>query len=334
MRTIKKIARYALLILLMYSCKNDTTRILPKVSGSAGEVIVVMSNYNWDGKIGEKLREILAKDYPMLPQSEPAFKLIHIPPNGFNNIFQLNRSIIILKDYKTDVESSMQVQTDVWALTQVVVNLIGSGEDKILEELDQNSDKLYNLLENEERKRIQSVYLRSKKVAIDDKLKKEHGVSLTVPSNFNLDVDTTDFVWISHETPDISQGIFIYHYPYDDDSTFTKDYLVNKRNKYLKKYVPGPVDGSYMSTVKDFSDFEEFSFKSERYVTIMRGLWKVENAFMGGPYISLTTLDEERNRIVTIEGYVYAPKKEKITYVRQLEAVLFSFDIVKEKSDN
>ena len=228
----------------------------------------------------------------------------------------------------------MQVQKDVWAQPQVIVNLIGSGEEQILENLEENRGKLYGLLENEERKRILNVYHRSKKVDIDEKLKKNHNLSLTVPTNFNLDVDTTDFVWISHETPDISQGVFVYHYPYTDDSTFTKNYLVKKRNEFLKKYVPGPVEGSYMSTVGEFTDFEEFSFKSERYVTIMRGLWKVENAFMGGPYISISTLDEERNRVVAFEGYVYAPKKDKRTFIRQIEAILFSFDIVKEKAGN
>ena len=60
----------------------------------------------------------------------------------------------------------------------------------------------------------------------------------------------------------------------------------------------------------------------------MRGLWKLEKAFMGGPFISHTILDESRNRVVTVEGFVYAPRLDKRLYVREVEAILYTFDIV------
>ena len=48
---------------------------------------------------------------------------------------------------------------------------------------------------------------------------------------------------------------------------------------------------------------------------------------MGGPFVSITTIDQKRNRIVTADGYVYGGKKNKRELVRQIEAVLYTLKI-------
>ena len=60
----------------------------------------------------------------------------------------------------------------------------------------------------------------------------------------------------------------------------------------------------------------------------LRGLWRTENAFMGGPFLSYTVLDEKRNRVVTAEGFVFAPSLDKRNYVRELEAIIQSVEII------
>ena len=45
---------------------------------------------------------------------------------------------------------------------------------------------------------------------------------------------------------------------------------------------------------------------------------------MGGPYYSLTRLDEVNQRVVTIEGFVFAPATNKRNAIRALEAVAHS----------
>lgn len=325
----------AFILVILNGCNTGTTPSLPKVSGSAGEVVVVMDEANWEGRIGNELRDIYEREYSILPQPEPAFDLIHIPPNSFNNIFRQNRNIIML-----NVESSIQspeikIQNDVWAQPQTVVRLHSPSAEGVVEQLNEKSEMLYTLLESAERRRILNAFEKNLNGDARAQLRENHNLTLKIPHNFNLDVDTTDFVWLSNETPDLSQGILIYHYPYTDTATFTRDYLISKRNEFLKKYVPGPVPGSYMTTELDyFINFEEYSLRRERYIAVLRGLWKVEGAFMGGPFMSITTLDEMRNRVVTMEGYVYAPGKNKRNLLRQLEAILFSFEILEKGVGN
>jgi hypothetical protein len=191
-------------------------------------------------------------------------------------------------------------------------------------------DRFVQLLEQAERDRVVNNAIRYETKGLRMLLEKKFEISLYFPKGYQLKIDTTDFVWISYETPDISQGVFVYQYPYTDDQTFTADYLVEKRNSFVNKYVPGPTAGSYMITETIISPvFQPFMYK-DRYFGQLRGLWDVYAHPMGGPFVSLTTVDEAKNRVITIEGYVYAPRFNKRNYVRQLEALLLTFALKPE----
>ena len=53
---------------------------------------------------------------------------------------------------------------------------------------------------------------------------------------------------------------------------------------------------------------------------IYRGLWKLENGFMGGPFLIKTYFIEEK--IVVSVGVVFAPQSQKRNYIKVLEAIL------------
>ena len=164
-----------------------------------------------------------------------------------------------------------------------------------------------------------------------DKLAKATGVTMTIPKGYTYDMDTSctldgdtcHFIWISHETPEISQGLFVYYYKYTDTLMLTRDRLMAMRNLMCKRFVGGPSDGSYMTTVafEDVTTFRSFNRRG-RYTAELRGLWETHGDFMGGPFVSLTQYDEKRGRIVTVDGYVYAGKKDKRNYMRQIEAII------------
>ena len=64
------------------------------------------------------------------------------------------------------------------------------------------------------------------------------------------------------------------------------------------------------------------------YAVEMRGMWKVENDFMGGPFVSYTFADKRTGNLVTMEGYYYEPNQKKRNMVLQLEAILYSLKFV------
>lgn len=126
-------------------------------------------------------------------------------------------------------------------------------------------------------------------------------------------------------------GIFIYTYPFTDTNTFSLDYLLNKRDAFLQKYVPGERQGSYMTTERKY-DYPQMAIINQKgnYTAAITGLWRMQGDFMGGPFVSRTMVDTLRNRVVTVEGFVYYPNEEVRNYVRQLETLLSTMEITAE----
>ena len=70
------------------------------------------------------------------------------------------------------------------------------------------------------------------------------------------------------------------------------------------------------------------------YASEMRGLWRLKNDFMGGPYVSLAVLDVVNQRVIVAFGYVYAPNKDKRNYLRQVEAMLYSLELTNQDEND
>ena len=48
----------------------------------------------------------------------------------------------------------------------------------------------------------------------------------------------------------------------------------------------------------------------------------MKNDFMGGPFVHYAIVDTNRNEIIHLDGFVYAPKFNKREYLRELEALI------------
>ena len=64
-----------------------------------------------------------------------------------------------------------------------------------------------------------------------------------------------------------------------------------------------------------------------------RGLWKIlDGEAMGGPFVSLTRLDQVNGRVVTAEAFLYAAGQKKRNALRQIEAILYSLKMPNEQT--
>ena len=45
---------------------------------------------------------------------------------------------------------------------------------------------------------------------------------------------------------------------------------------------------------------------------------------MGGPFVSHARVDERNNRVVVVEGFVYAPETDKRNFIRRVESALYT----------
>jgi len=326
----KKLTILVVLSMVLFSCDNKGAK-MQTISGKSGEVVVVIGKETWKGQTGSLIREVLAQPHASLPQEEPMFNLIDVPPEAFINLFKSSRNILTVKISPTFTEPKVEFTNDTWAYPQAVVNIQASSPENFRELFEANGDKIMSYYLKAEKDRLKKTYQDAHEKAVYNTLLKELKIKMYVPTGFNIVKQDSNFAWIRYDTPMITQNILIYTYPYDSDSIFTLNYQRIKRNLITRKNVPGPLPGSYMTTEMELPlDFNILKHNGN-YASEMRGLWKVENDFMGGPFISLSVLDGSRRRIVTVEGNVYAPKNTKRNYLRQVEAMIYSLEFPSQK---
>ena len=144
---------------------------------------------------------------------------------------------------------------------------------------------------------------------------------MKIPKGYILAQQSDDFLWFRYEFPAASQGFMLYSYPYEGKQSLSEEALRAARNRFAAR-IPGPSDGSYMTTSKVFTPRYRFFRLEGRAWVEMRGFWDVEGDFMGGPFVSYTTVDTATDRVFTLDCYVYSPKLPKRNYMREVEHLL------------
>jgi hypothetical protein len=195
----------------------------------------------------------------------------------------------------------------------------------VIDYLAEHGDKLVYAVKMAERDRAIANAKKFGMPGIEQAIKKHFGVEMNVPKGYILAAQSDDFVWARYEYPEASQGFVVYSYPYTSEQELTVKALVEARNRFVKR-IPGPSEGSYMTTSPVFEpDVRTFRLEGRLWVE-MRGFWDVEGDFMGGPFVSYTTIDTTTGCVFTIDCYVYAPKlpPHKRNLMHGLEHLLYT----------
>ncbi len=334
---ISNLRLFGLLLLVTIcfsSCSNEGGhRRLPRFSGEPGEILVIMNESDWLGSPGDSLRTVLEKYYPELPQGEPSFKLLHFAPNEMSNMLKQHRNILrVVIGADSGGESKIAYEKDKWSNGQLYFQVLAPDEAAFDKLLETGFSKITTLINNTEVDRLQDQYRAYSNDSLEAFIKKKFGFQISIPKDCEIAVNENDFLWLKRErvkylgnTPhDITQGFFIFRYPYTSDSAFTTKNLLTVRDTMLEKYVPGPKKGTFMITEYRLPPISKTIHLNDRYTVFTRGLWKTENYFMGGPFLDLSTTSNDGSEIISISGFVFAPRFPKREYIREVEAVLKS----------
>ncbi len=336
MKFISKIAAILLLLVVFVGCReihslSDSNK--KPIQGSAYEVLVICNNAEWESALGTKLRELLGQPIEMLNQNEPMFNVLRVTANDFRHLLVQHRNILKVVISDKVQQAQIVAQYDVDAAPQIVLTFQAPTQQSALEYLQTNGDALVKVLEIAERNRTIAYAEKHNVKLLNDLLAEQFDISAKIPKGYELRSQSEDFIWASYEFPVASQGFFCYSYPYRGKGSLTSDYLVAMRNSFAKR-IPGPSDGSYMITVEQIPDAEGKGYiplaPLYRSVVVngkewieMRGFWDVENDYMGGPFVSYTTVNEATNEVFTIDCYVHSPKYGKRNYLRPLEHLVY-----------
>jgi hypothetical protein len=325
-----KIGLFALLTAIFMSSCINTGRVLPSVTGSQFELLVVMNDSSWKSADGKQLKEILTQEIYGLPQIEPMFDVHHCTHATFTDVLKPARNLILAEISGRFSAPKISFTHDMWAYPQAITKIMAPDDESFQRAISEHGDKILDFFLKAERER-QTDYNRANINAQAAKeIQKMFGITLDVPKGISKITKGENFIWIMNDNASLHQDILVYSYPYTDANTFTKDYLIAKRDSITKANIPGEIKGSYMITEKNpEAQFREI-WVNKGYCAELRGLWKVSGVGMGGPFYSHTRLDEINGRVITVDVFVFAPARSKRNPIRQLEAVVYTAKLPQE----
>lgn len=316
------------IVIMVSACKDKSTGYKPNVGGKAGEMLVVMDDKIKTSPGGEELQELLSETYLGLPQEEPHFKMSVAPHRSFTNFMKTIRNIVVVTVASDAKENTVKYYLDRWAKPQAVVSITAKDTAALRQLVEADQLKILSFFNKAERDRYITSY---KKYPSDELIKKVDStfhVRLAVPNSLSNKKSTADFIWMNEAAEWGSQGMFVYEFPYVGEGTFSKEYLLNKRDSILNKNVPGPSEGSFMTTEHNFPVIYKKTEIGGNEVIELRGLWKVQNDLMGGPFLMQAHFDKKNNRVLITDGFVYSPEKpDKRDKIRQMEAIMYTLKI-------
>lgn len=342
MRIFIQICIAAITLISTISCDSfrSLTGAKKTAQGSPYEVLVVCDGREWESPLGEELRATLEAPVEMLNQVEPMFNVVRITARDFKHLLPSYRNILKVLCSPEIKEAAILAQYDVVASPQIVLTFQGPSTAAMVDYLHQNGESLLQVLEIAERNRTIEYAKKQGAKALEKIVREEFDIEMPISNGYLFRAESDDFVWASNEYPVASQGFFIYTHPFKGKASITTEALVKARNEFAKR-IPGPSDGSYMTTVKRIPNVEDdgyVDFLPQRKVVKingrewieLRGFWEVERDFMGGPFVSYTTLDERDGELLTIDCYVYSPKYGKRNFLRPLEHLVYGVKFPKD----
>lgn len=337
------------------SSQSSSLVAKPSAKGEIGKVVMLVNDETYL-HCREAITEVYQKQMPGMAGEEVYFKLNHCNEGGFTNYFKYNYNLSIVYqqdkkdklialfgsvftdklDKKLAGGQSYVVLKDLFATPQEVAIIMGANQEEVRTNLLKHKEEILEKALATERKTTIDLVIRddeSDDVFYNDMLK-TYGYAFRTPANFKLSVRSDEFNGVNRIIGEKRSGLYIYAEDYIGEEQFTRDYIINKRNSMLQKHLHGPdrPDSipTYVTTDTKNVDLVMQEITLNGYRTIeTRGWWEMANEFFGGPFVSYTIYCPSINKVVTIEGNVFAPSKKKQPLIRVLELAATTFEVRK-----
>jgi hypothetical protein len=316
-------------------------------------VVVICDDKVWEGIIGDTFLYYYESAYPVMPAPEPLFDIRHFSSENLavEPLRRELRTYVILANL-SDLESPTtkmvrrdlgeerykkalrdktyysSVGRDKWAREQILAYVFGNGLDDLARAIEKSFPAIANRIKKHDHIQLASnVYnLKTEDPEIKSVLENNFGLYLKVPGDYKKQIETDrNFVMLKRDFKDYSQSFVIRKFAYKDKKQLSKAGIVEMRNDYGFEFISGVSEGSYMRTNDDALPVYEYTTEINGiYTKELRGVWELTNDYIGGPFVTYLLLNKEKNELIFIDTFVYAPSRGKRDLVQQLEHIIHS----------
>jgi hypothetical protein len=306
------------------SCQKKEKQPIQGTSGPINTISVIIDEQLWNGELGDSIRNKFASPVLGLPQEEPLFSINQYPVKLFEGFSTDSRNIIIVKK---EGKTNFEIKENEYTTPQNAIHISGKNTTEIIDILEKNKTAIINKMRSTEI--IENQRINKDSLLNPKKIKDKFNITLEVPSNYNYVMRRKNFIWIKKEISSGNMSLLIYKLPLSAISKYNEiNNITRKRDSIGNLYIHGKESRSKMITEAAYSPYFSIINLAGKKVYETKGTWEMKNDFMSGPFINYAIIDKKNKRIVVLEGFCYAPSKEKRDLMFELESIIKSIQFL------
>lgn len=339
--------------IFLVGCSSEVRQQLqpvPTAFGPRNQLVVIADEDVWKGNVGDSVRYYFSSAYPLLPQPEPIFDLLHYTPNELAGMEQRKqlRTYLILTNLQDEDATTTQLTTDIigsekvrsikedpnaprntvgldkWAKGQLLIFLHESGEQALADQVAASFPAIKERIDRANRTRIEAnVFVNGDNKVVQNDIIDAMRIQMRIPKKYFTALDEDNTIWIRRETPVSSANIMIHKMPYKNQAQLSKENLKAIQDSLGKKLVSSDIEGTYMQINDiDLPLLTNVVELNGNYALEGRGIWEIVNDYMGGAFVSYLTVNPNTNELIFINGFIHAPGEEKREFMQNLEYII------------
>ncbi|MBX2819462.1 MAG: DUF4837 family protein [Rhodothermaceae bacterium] len=352
-------------LVFMSGC-GEVQSYKPQAVGPEGKMTVLIDSAQWNGAVGDHLREALGGPIYTLPAPEPMFDLTRgaITSQRAFDLIKRQKNVVIvapLSDTTTIAQfisnrldegaremvnsgvSAFIPRNNLWSRDQLVAYVTAATPEELAGAIQERSEDLLYEFNKKTRERLQKdMFEKGRQFEIEQVLMDKYDFAVNVQHDYLIAEDTTNFVQLRRIISSESwRSLFVYFEDNANPNDLTSEWVYTTRDSLSKLYMQGNVIGYAQIDRRRPLTTENIDFLG-KYGFESRGLWhmvaEAEDGFeplgMGGPFLSYAFYDEESGRNYLIDGMIFAPNYPKREFLRQLEVIAYTFRSADTSSSN
>lgn len=302
------------------SCQKKEDKAPRGTSGAINTISVIIDDQLWNGEVGDSIRNKFASPVLGLPQEEPLFSINQYPVKLFEGFSTDSRNIIIVKK---EGKTNFEIKENEYATPQNAIHISGKSTIEIIDILEKNKTLIINKMRETELRENQRMNKDS--LLTPQKIKDKFNIILDVPSKYNFVMRRKNFIWMKKEITSGNTSILIYQLPLKAIPKYNEvNSIIRSRDSIGNLYIHGTESRSKMITEAAYSPYFSMTYLDGKRAYETKGTWEMNNDFMSGPFINYVVYDKRNKRILVLEGFCYAPSKEKRDLMFELESIIKS----------
>jgi len=221
------------------------------------------------------------------------------------------------------------VKKDFWYREQTVMHLTGKSMQDLRNFMAENAQQLEFFFKQAwDERELARLRALPREEKIEERLLSEHGFTLAVIKSWFIAKDSAEIrsVLLRRQAPRESERWLMVHW-LDTTNTalLTNEFAYQTRNRLTETLYRTYDDAAWVVVDSvNHLQFDEVNFQG-RYAIRMKGLWRMSDYSMGGPFISYLFFDESQKRLYLVDGSVFAPRYEKRKLIQDIEVMIKSF---------